>query len=57
MAMPSPRSPVRLICPWARWPKITAGMAARPSVNSSASPQTSAATASPLVGGTVLTGG
>ena len=51
MAIPSPRSPVRLMCPRAMWPRITAGMAAMPSVKSSAIPQTRDATASPLVGG------
>ena len=55
MAIPSPCSPVRLIWLRARWPRMTAGMAANPSVNSSRIPQTSEPMASPLVG--VLTAG
>jgi hypothetical protein len=53
MAIPSPRSPVRLMCARAAWPRMTAGMAAMPSVNSSAIPHTSDAMASPLVGACV----
>jgi hypothetical protein len=50
MAIPSPRSPVRLIWLRARWPRMTAGMTANPRI-----PQTSDPMASPLVG--VLTAG
>ena len=50
MAMPSPRSPVFLMLARARWPRMTAGMAAKPSVKISAIPQMSAPMASPLVG-------
>jgi hypothetical protein len=50
MAIPSPRSPVCLMCWRARWPRMTAGMAAKPSVKISAMPQMSAPMASPLVG-------
>ena len=50
MAMPSPRSPVFLMLARARWPRMTAGMAAKPSVKISAIPQTIAPMASPLVG-------
>ena len=50
MAIPSPRSPVRLMCARAAWPRMTAGMLARPIVKNSAIPQISAPTASPLVG-------